>query len=85
MTATITLTADQVQSVLTQDGTVATMQAQVTQLTSDKAALQVQLDAANTSVSSLNAKITAAKNAAQSDKDADAANAAGQGVLDALA
>lgn len=83
--ASITLTPDQVQSVLTQDGTVAALQAQVAQLTSDKSALQTQLDAANTSVSTLTAKITAAKAAAQADKDADNANVAGQGVLDALA
>jgi len=50
---------------------VAALQAQVAQLTADKAALQ--------------AKIDAAKAAAQADKDADAANVAGQGVLDALA
>jgi hypothetical protein len=54
--------------------------------------LQAQLDAANAMVLSLQgeknalqAKIDAAKAAAQADKDADAANVAGQGVLDALA
>lgn len=42
------------------------------------AALQVQLDTAN-------AKITAARNAAQVAKDADATTVDGQAVLDALA
>lgn len=64
---------------------IAALQAQVTQLNADKATLQSNLDAANASVSSLQAKIDAAKTAAQADKDADAANVAGQGVLDALA
>lgn len=59
---------------------------------SQLAALQAQLDAANATITQLNAdksamqvKIDAAKAAAQADKDADAANVAGQGVLDALA
>lgn len=43
----------------------------------DNSALQAELDAAN-------AKIANAKAAAQADKAADAANVAGQGVLDAL-
>lgn len=42
-------------------------------------------DAAVTAKASLQTKIDAAKAAAQADKTADAANAAGQGVLDALA
>lgn len=47
--------------------------------------LQTQLTAANNATQALQAKINAAKQAAQADKDADAANAAGQAVLDALA
>jgi hypothetical protein len=85
MAITITLTAEQEQQVLAQSSTVASLQAQVQQL-------QTQLTAANASVTgltsdkaALQAKIDAAKTAAQADKDADAANVAGQGVLDALA
>jgi uncharacterized protein YlxW (UPF0749 family) len=85
MAITITLTAEQEQQVLAQSSTVASLQAQVQQL-------QTQLTAANASVTSLTsdkaalqAKIDAAKTAAQKDKDADNANVAGQGVLDALA
>ena len=55
-TVTITLTADQVQSVLTQDGTVTALQDRVAQL-------QGQLSAANASVAALQAKIDAAKTA----------------------
>lgn len=47
--------------------------------------LQAQLDTANTTIATLTAKINAAKAAAQADNDADKANVAGQGVLDALA
>lgn len=47
--------------------------------------LQTKLDAANATIATLQGKIEAAKSAAQADKDADAANVAGQGVLDALA
>lgn len=47
--------------------------------------LQAQLDAALVENAALRAKIDAARAAAQADKDADAANVAGQGVLDALA
>lgn len=53
---------------------------------------QANIDAANTAkttaenaLTAANAKIAAAKAAAQADKDNDAARVAGQGVLDALA
>lgn len=49
----------------------------VTQLTSD-------LATANGTITTLQGKIAAALTAAQADKAADAANVAGQGVLDAL-
>ena len=49
------------------------------------AQLQADLAAANADKAGLQAKIDAAKAAAQADKDADNANVAGQGVLDALA
>ena len=78
MAISITLTDEQVQSVVSQDNTVASLQAQVAQL-------QSSLDTANATVTTLQGKIDAAKAAAQADKDADAANVAGQGVLDALA
>lgn len=48
-------------------------------------ALQSQVNDLTAQVAALQAKIDAARVAAQADKDADAANAAGQGVLDALA
>ena len=51
----------------------------------DLTPLQAQLDAANQTIATLNAKITAARAKAQADKDADNASVAGQGVLDALA
>ena len=54
------------------------LQSQVTQLTAER-------DAAVADANSKQSKIDAARAAAQADKDADAANAAGQGVLDALA
>ena len=85
MAISITLTDAQVQSVVSQDNTVASLQAQVTQLTADKAQLQSSLDTANATVTALQGKIAAAKTAAQADKDADDAREAGQGVLDALA
>lgn len=44
-----------------------------------------QIAALQSQVSALQSKIAAATAAAQADKAADAANAAGQGVLDALA
>lgn len=47
--------------------------------------LQAQLDAVLAANAGLQAKIDAARAAAQADKDADAAAVAGQGVLDALA
>lgn len=54
------------------------LQQQVAALTAANAQLALDKQA-------LEAKIAAAKLAAQADKDADAANVAGQGVLDALA
>jgi outer membrane murein-binding lipoprotein Lpp len=50
----------------------------VAQLQSDLSAMTAEMD-------QLQTKIDNAKASAQADKDADAANAAGQGVLDALA
>ncbi len=47
----------------------------------DQSALVAQLQAEN---AALQSKIDAAKAAAEADKAADAANVAGQGVLDAL-
>lgn len=44
-----------------------------------------QIAALTTERDALAAKVAAARAAAQADKDADAANVAGQGVLDALA
>lgn len=53
-----------------QSALVSQLQAQVTQLTGERDALQTKIDAAII--------------AAQAEKTADAANVAGQGVLDAL-
>lgn len=58
--------------------TVSSQLGQVTQL-------QADLTKANTTITTLQGKITAAITAAQADKDADAANVAGQAVLTALA
>jgi predicted nucleic acid-binding Zn ribbon protein len=55
---------------------ISTLQDQVTQLTADLSTRTTERDQRQTA-------ITAMKAAAQADKDADAANAAGQGVLDA--
>lgn len=59
MTISITLTDDQVASVVSQDGTVATLQAKAS-------ALQTQLDAANAQVTTLTADRDAQK--ARADK-----------------
>jgi hypothetical protein len=47
--------------------------------------LQATVDALTAENNALKAKIDAARAAAQADKDADAANVSGQGVLEALA
>ncbi len=57
----------------------------VAQLQSDLAEANESLATANADKAALQTKIDAAKAAAQADKDADNANVAGQGVLDALA
>lgn len=54
-------------------------------LTAQVATLTTQLATANATIAAMQAKITSAIAKAQADKDADAANVAGQGVLDALA
>jgi hypothetical protein len=59
--------------------------AQVTSLTSQVNSLTSASAAKDQTISTLNAKIAAAKIQAQADKDADNASVAGQGVLDALA
>ena len=59
--------------------------AQVAQLTADLATRTSERDDALAQVAALNAKIDAAKAAAQAAKDADAATIDGQAVLDALA
>ena len=59
-----------------QSSQVASLQAQVTQLTADLATRTQERDDRQTA-------ITAMKAAAQADKDADDAREAGQGVLDA--
>lgn len=57
----------------------------IAQLQADLAAMTAERDAAIAERDALQVKVDAARAAAQADKDADEANAAGQGVLDALA
>lgn len=57
----------------------------IAQLQADLAVMTAERDALQSQVITLQGKIDAAKAAAQADKDADNANVAGQGVLDALA
>lgn len=59
--------------------------ATIATLTQQRDAAITERDAAQGQVTALQSKINAAKVKAQADKDADAANTAGQGVLDALA
>jgi outer membrane murein-binding lipoprotein Lpp len=60
-------------------------QTQVDALTAQVATLTGERDGFKGERDALQAKITAARAAAQADKDADAASEAGKGVLDALA
>lgn len=59
--------------------------AQVSSLQAQVNSLQLALSQANADKAALQSKINNARAAAQADKDADNANVAGQGVLDALA
>lgn len=77
--ADITIYKPAAETVVVIDGDPPTDQsAIIAQLTAERDAAIAERDA-------LQAKINAAVTAAQADKDADAANVAGQGVLDALA